>query len=205
VAVDVFADLTNRIFVQSPKGMSPKSFARPFHQDKLYFSVQPLEAFPLGGQTSTPYAILDGAGFTLSVLVTKTDGTVLAGPATTWTPDEYAKVGSIDLNTAAMVTAFTSSSVLELPAYIYFQFDDGASRKTTLRADLTINRSYLTSGTPSELPLPSYLTREESIALFVRYFGNPNGSTITIPSPDGTKTTVIGTNDDGTFRTDPGT
>lgn len=197
MAVQVFADLMTQRLVASAKGGGDLSFASPFHQDKLYLSVQPLDYDSSGAATSNPYTILDGAAFSLSVLVTKTDGTTLAGPASSWGVDGYAKIGSIDLNTAAMVTAFTSPSVLTLDAYVYFQFDDGANRKTTIRADLTILRSYLTSGTPSELPIASYLTREEQLALFVRFSGNPNGSTITLPSPSGAYKVIVSANDDG--------
>lgn len=198
MAADVFIDLTNRKFVASTKGGDrTTAFASPFHQDKLYLNVQPLDYDSGGAQTSAPYAVLDAAGFSLSILVTKTDGTVLAGPMSTWAVNGTAKLGSIDLNTAAMVTAFTVGTVLQLDAYIYFQFDDGANRKTTIKGDLTILRSYLTSGTPSELPLASYLTREECIAIFVKFAGNPNGSTITLPSPSGAYSVVVAANNDG--------
>lgn len=202
MAVDIFADLTNRKLVASSKGGSPKPLASPFHQDRLYLSIQPLDYSSTGAQSSSPYEILDGANYSLSVLVTKTDGTTLAGPATSWTPDGMAKIGSIDLNTAAMVTAFTSGSTLEVAGYIFLQFDDGANRKTTIQADITIKRSYLTGGTPSELPLTSYLTREECIALFVKFSGNANGATITLPSPDGVYKVILGANNDGSDRSD---
>lgn len=199
MATEVFADLSNRKFVASVKGGSEKAnpISSPFHQDKLYLSVQPIEYDSSGAVSSDPYSELDGSAFALSVLITKTDGTTLAGPATTWTPDGNAKVGSIDLNTAAMVTAFTSSSTLTVDAYVFMQFDDGANRKTTIQASLTIKRSYITSGTPSELPLSSYLTREECIALFLKFSGNPPGSTLTLPSPSGAYKVIVGANDDG--------
>jgi hypothetical protein len=197
VAVEVFADLTNRKFVASSKGGSPKSFASPFHQDKLYLSVQPLEIDSIGAQTNAPYEILDGSAFSLSVLITKTDGTTLAGPATTWTPDGTAKVGSVDLNTVAMATAFVSSATLSIDAYVFMQFDDGANRKTTIQDVLTIKRSYITSGTPSELAIARYPTWEEALAVFVRFSGNPNGSTVTLPSPGGAWKVIVGANDDG--------
>lgn len=196
MAVNVFADLTNGRLAASAKG-GDLSFPSPFHQDKLQLSVQPLDYDSGGAQTSAPYSVLDAAGFSLSVLITKTDGTTLAGPTTSWAVNGTAKLGSIDLNTAAMVTAFTSSATLSVDAYIYLQFDDGANRKTTIKGDLTILRSYLTSGSPSELPIASYLTREECIALFVKFSGNPNGSTLTLPSPDGTRQVILGANNDG--------
>jgi hypothetical protein len=197
VAAIVYADLTNRLLVASSKGVSQKPLASPFHQDKLYLSIQPLEINPSGALTSDPYTTLDGAGFSLSVLVTTTTGTTLAGPQTSWAVDGQAKIGSIDLNTAAMVTAFTSGSTLYVDAYIYFQFDDGSNRKVTIKSDLRILRSYLTSGTPSELPLETYLTRDECLALFVKWSGNAPGAAITLVDSTDTYETIIKCNDDG--------
>lgn len=196
MAVDVFADLTNRKFVASTKGGGEKPFASPFHQDKLYLNIQPLDYSSSGAASSSPYEVLDGSAFAISVLVTKTDGTTLAGPATSWSLTGTSMIGSIDLNTAAMATAFTSSSTLTVDGYVFIQFDDGANRKTTIQADITIKRSYITSGTPSELPVDSYLTRAECLALFARYV-NENGATITLKSPDGTQEVVLGANNAG--------
>jgi hypothetical protein len=196
-ATQIYADLTNRIFVASSRGGAPKAFANPFHQDKLYLSIQPLASDPSGAQSSTPFQVLDGAGYSLTVLIVKrSDGSTLAGPVTSWTPDGTAKAGSIDLNTVAMASAF-SGSTASVSAWVQMLFDDGANQKVTLQSDLTINRTYITAGIPSELPTTSYLTREECLALFVKFAGNPNGSTITLPSPAGTYSVVLVANDDG--------
>lgn len=205
MAVDVFADLTNRKFVASSKGGSPKPFASPFHQDKLYFSVQPLEIDSIGAQTGAPYEVLDGSAFSLSVLVADTSGTTLAGLATSWSPNGTAKIGSIDLNTAAMATAFTSPSTTQISAEIYFQFDDGANRKTTIKDTLTIKRSRITGSTPSELPVDSYLTRAECLALFVKWSGNPAGKKIALSATggaDGADDLILGENSDKSFGAD---
>lgn len=205
MAVDIFADLTNARFVASIKGGSPKAFVSPFHQDKLYLSVQPIDYDSSGAASSNPYEILDGAAFSLSILVTTTAGATLAGPSTSWAVDGTAKVGSVDLNTAAMVTAFTNPATLSVDAYIYFQFDDGANRKTTIQGNFRILRSYLTSGTPSELPIASYLTREECLELFVRWSENEPGKGITLKDSTSTYETILKCNTDGSNASDAST
>jgi hypothetical protein len=197
-ATPIFADLTNRILVASSKASAEKridSPSRPGHLDKLYWAIQPLlqSASPTNEQ---PYEEIDAANYSITVvLVAYVGGTVLSGPMNTWSVDETRKVGYLDLNTAAMVTAMTS--VTELRCVLEFKFDDGANVATTIRQEIYVNKSYLTASTPSELPLTAYFTREEVLALFVRFANNPAGATVELKSPDGTRTINYGVNDDG--------
>ena len=196
MAFDVFADLTSAAFVASSKGGSDYSFLSPFQFDKLYLSVQPLELKSDEAQTLNPYETLDAAAFAITaIVVTVNGGTTLAGPTVISTPSGTAALGSIDLNTAAMATAMTGQT--SVTAYLQMSFDDGANRKVTIQGDLTIKKSYLTAGAPSELPLTTYPTWAEALAIFVRFANNPNGSTITLPSPSGAYSVVVAANDDG--------
>lgn len=203
-AIPIFADLTNRKFVANSSGSSDAFFASPFHQDKLCLSVQALKIDPSGSRSAAPYAIVDCSGWAVTVLVTKIDGTVLAGPTVIATADGTAISGSIDLNTAAMVTAFTSSATLSIDAAIYIQFDDGSSNKTTIKGTFTILRSYITSGTPSELPLTSYMSRDEMLAMFVRWSGNAPGKAITLRDSTDTYDLILQCNSDGSNASDAG-
>jgi hypothetical protein len=200
VAFDVFADLSSASFVASSKGGSDYSFLDPFQYDKMYLRVQPLELTLDGAQTQNPYETLDAAAYAITAIVVTTGGTTLAGPTVISTPDGTAATGSIDLNTAATATAMSGQS--SISAYLQMSFDDGANRKVTIQTTLTIKKSYLTGSTPSELPLTTYLTRDECIALFVKFAGNPNGSTVTLPSDSGAYKVILGANDDGSFRAD---
>jgi hypothetical protein len=205
-AIQIFADLTNRRLVASTKGSAEKKIDQPnppFHQDKLYFSVQPLIINASGGD-SAPYSLPDAANYSVTVLIVKaSDGTTLAGPMSSWTVDGTAKAGSIDLNTAAMATAIAATPT-GISALIQFQFDDGANVKTTLEQTLAIRRTYITAGTPSELPVASYLTREECIALFVKFSGNPLGASITLRDATDTYDLILKCNTDGSNASDAG-
>jgi hypothetical protein len=200
VAQDVFVDLTSKKFVATLKGApTSQPFGTPYHQDILNLTIQPLDYDSGGVATSTPYEVLDASGYSISLLVTKaSDGSTLAGPFTSWTPSGTALTGSADLNTAAMATAVSGLSAGgELSTIFWLRITNGSSRQVTVETAVTIKKSAITSGTPSELPITSYLTREECLALFVRYAGNPDGATITLTSPDGTEEVVLGANDDG--------
>ncbi len=200
-AIPIFADLTNRKIVSSSKG-GQFLFQSPFHQDKLYFSVQPISVNPSGGD-STPYTVLDGANYSVSVIVVTSAGVTLAGPMTTWVTDGgTAKLGSIDLNTSPMATAIAANNPTS--AIIQFQFDDGTNVKTTIEQSLTIKKTYITAGTPSELPVASYLTREECTALFVKFSGNANGSSITLKDSTGTYDLILQCNTDGSNASNAG-
>jgi hypothetical protein len=204
-AIPIFADLTNRKFVANSFGSADAFFASPFHQDKMCLSVQTLMIDPSGVRSSNPYSIVDCSGWAVTVLIVKTaDGTTLAGPAVLGTVDGTAIAGSVDLNTAAMATAFTSGSTTSVDATVYIQFDDGSSNKTTIKYPLTILRSLITSGTPSELPLDSYWTRDEINALFVRWSGNAPGKAITLVDDNNVYQTILKANTDGSNASDAG-
>jgi hypothetical protein len=203
VAVSIYADLTNRQFVSNTKGTAAKGFSSPFHQDKLYWSIQPLRQNANGASTSDQMEVLDAAAYAITVLIRTTAGVTLAGPNVFTTIEEQAKVGSIDLNTAAMATAMGSGS--EVSAVVEIQFDDGATEKVTVTGTMTIKRTYLTSGTPSELPLTRYPTWEEALAVFVRFAGNVPGSSITLPDETNTYELVVKCNSDGSNASNAGT
>lgn len=201
MAQDVFVDLSQKKFVSSVKGgPTSQPFGTPYHQDILNLTIQPLDYDSGGVPTSVPYEVLNASGYSISLLVTTTSGTTLAGPFTTWTPDDSgtALTGSADLNTVAMAAAVAALAVGATVSTIFWlRITNGTTRQVTVQASVDIYKSAITSGTPSELPVTSYLTRDECLALFVKYAGNPAGATITLTSPDGTEEVVLGANDDG--------
>jgi hypothetical protein len=208
VAQDVFVDLTSKKFVATLKGgQTSQPFGEVFHQDKLYLRIQPLDYDSGGVAISTPYEVLDASGYSISLLVTDQASTpaTLSGPATSWSPDGSALVGSIDLNTAAMNTAFTSAS--SVATYFWLQITDGTNRKVTIKTAVTIYKSAITSGTPTEYPLDTYLTAAESVALFVKWSGNPAGKKIALSKDggaDGADDLILGENSDQSFGADAG-
>lgn len=201
-SIKIYCDLTNRILVASSKGINEVTkFPSPFHVDELYMSIQPLIQSPDGLVTSQPYSVPDGSGYSLSVaLFDVTGATTLAGIASTWTPDGTAKLGSLDLNTAAMATAFTSGGTTQITALLYFQFNDG-NGVTTLFKQITVLRSYLNSGTPSAVAGVRYLTDADE-ARYVKYSGNTAPIEL-VCATDATKKNLLYTDTDGQFQASP--
>lgn len=196
-ATNIFADLTNRQLVASSKSAAEKRIdqpSRPGQYDTLYLAIQPM-LLTGEGTLDDPYELIDAANYSVTMLLVKqSDGSTLSGPVSSWTVDETRKVGKLNLNTAAMATAMSGQT--SVACYIEFLFDDGTNAKTTIRQDLTVQKAYITAGTPTEYPLASYLTREECVELFVRWANNENGKTIELKSGDGTKTRVLGVDND---------
>lgn len=197
-AIPLFVDLTNRKFVASAKG-GEFQFKTPFHQDKLFISLQPLTKNPAGNDSS-PYTVVDASEYSISFLITTTAGGTLVGPVTSWTVDGTTRYAAITLFTTEMDTAFTNAATTSISADIYIQFT-GTSGKHTIRQRITIDRTYITSGTPSANPAVRYLTDADE-ARFVKYAGNQNGASITLTNAAGTNSIVIRVNSDGSFAAD---
>lgn len=210
MAQRVYVDLSRKKFLANISGgEASQPFGSPFHQDILNLSIQPLDydstAIAAG---SGQYETLNASGYSISLLVTKaSDNSTLAGPFTTWTPDTNgtALVGSADLNTVAMAAATAALNAGDsLSTIFWLRITNGTSRQVTVQASVTIYKSAITSGTPSELPVTSYLTRDECLALFVKFAGNPNGATITLVSPDGSQEVTYGATNAGAAQADQG-
>lgn len=203
--IPVFADLSNRRLRGSAAG-ELFTLPTPFHEDKLYLSIQPMALNP-GGDEANRFTVLDGNGYSISALVTTTAGATLAGPYTSFSVDTSGGTanpplaGVVNLNTVEMAAAFTSGSTTSVPAVLYIKLTGSGGDVTTIKQTLTIERSYITSGTPVSNPTVRYLTSEDE-ARFVKYYGNPNGSSINLPNLAGTNSTSLFTRSDGSFAAD---
>jgi hypothetical protein len=194
---DIFCDLSKSAFVASQNSPQLASIAGCFHQDKLTLAIWPLEADATRAANSGPYTQLDPTGWSAQVKVFSTAGTVLASQ-TSWTVSGNTLTGSLDLNTANMATEFASSATTYITAIFEVELTDGSGAKFTFQTrSFEIKREYITAGSPTALPLASYPTWDEVLAMFVRFSGNPDGASITLRSANGDYETEIKCNDDG--------
>lgn len=199
---DIYCDLTNSAFVTSQLNPQRTKIAACFHQDKITIAIHPLEIDPTRPQNRGPYSELDPAGWTASVKVFNSAGTVLASQ-TVWAVSGTTLTGSLDLNTAAMATEFPviPSSITTITGIFEVEITDGTGAKFTFQdTAFVINREYITAGSPSALPATSYYTKDELNALFVRFSGNPDGATITLTN--GARETILGVDSDGSIDGD---
>lgn len=200
VTRDIYADFTEGRLVRSSKDSGYVNFPSPFHEDNLRLVIHPLEFDPSRTPNLGPFAEIDPSGMALTVSIFKSDATLLASQGS-WAVSGNTLVGTLNCNTAAMQTAFASSSTTSIPALIEFEFSD-ADGKVTVQQAITISREYITSGTPAPIPSETYLTESASLSLFVAKAGAA-GEGFTLTSPDGTKTIYCYCDNDGVLRSDP--
>lgn len=171
----------------------------PYHGDRLNLAIRALARNPDSIQTA-PYSYLDLSGCTLAFRIWDSTGTTILAAQTTWGigANNNILTAQVDLFTSAMQAAIASlgpkdtlSTILE----ITLTFSDGVY--TYRNNDFRIGKSLNTSGTGSTIPSGRVLTYDEAVGMFVQFFGNTSGRTITLASPDGTHTRVIGVANDG--------
>jgi hypothetical protein len=107
-------------------------------------------------------------------------------------------IGQISLYTSAMQTAMNGKQSLNSNLQIELS-DTGGSYIVEYSGPVVINQPVISpAGVPTPSgPLAQFYTKAELDALFVKFRGNENGSTITLPSPSGTHSRIIGANDVG--------
>ena len=105
----------------------------------------------------------------------------------------------LPVNTANILAAVASVSTSSTFGIVLFDTD--VKPRTVYQTSCTISNVPQNPGTVAGLPLPAvaYLTAAQQFAMFVRFQGNPNGSGIQLPSPDGTHTGTLSFSNDGTF------
>ena len=191
----IFFDITNRTFV---KGLKGGVFVLPTltDQDQISIRLQVLEIDPSGG-SNAPYSIVDPSGVAATVAIGSTDfGTVYA-QQTSFAVDGQYLTGLLDLNTSEMATAMGSAT--KISAILAVQTVDSAGRVSCQRG-ITIEKALIRSGTPTPTPGATYLTADQTAAIYAKKIGLPSES-ITLTSPDGTHTVILSCSDDGSFST----
>jgi hypothetical protein len=194
---DIYCDLSKSAFVANQLNSQATSIAGFFHQDKPTVAIHPLEADPTRAANQGAYSQLDPTGWSASLKVYSSAGTLLASQ-TVWTVSGNTLVGSLDLNTVAMASEFASSSTTQIENAVFeVKLTDGTGAEFNFQSRITIKRQYNVAGSPVATPSARYYTVDEINALFVRFTGNPDGSSITLRSSNGDYEVVLQCNDDG--------
>ena len=198
VTRDIYCNFTDGRLVRSNKDATYVTLPAPFHEYNLRLIIHPLEVDPSRALNLGPFAELDPDGWALNLSIFNSSGSSVLAQQTSWTAEGNTLVGSLNCNTANMVTAMTG--VNSIQAVLEFEFTD-ANGKITIQQSITINREYITSGTPAPLENESYLTESASRAIFVAKQGAA-GEGLYLTSPDGTKVIFCYCDDNGVFRSD---
>lgn len=209
--IDLYVDLRNRKLVSGVRASAISGggdwiFPKVWHNENLQMRWR-FFAYNTSGDPKEPntYMNLGGAALTVSIFTTDGAITLATTAAGGWTAstDGNFLTGNLNLNTVNMAAQFapTVPGVLSIIASLEIQLVM-ADATYAFRTNITIDKSFIAGATPANITSAGYLTREEALALFVKYYGNPDGATVTLVSPDGLTQGIIGVNDDGSFKMD---
>jgi hypothetical protein len=117
---------------------------------------------------------------------------------------EYYFYGNLDCNTSEMNTAIGTSD--SISTYFELRLTESGVARVTYQTAIKVYGAvdHVTAGGTLPTAAANYLTREECLAMFVKFVGDSGdaGKTIALISPDGTKQRIIGVNDDGSAKDD---
>lgn len=191
---------------------SPNSNQSPgtpvfFQGDVKAMQIHLLEPAPTLGTGNYTYP--DISNMTLLMAIGSAPTGTVGGPTPIITQFTWTKVGTggttpyftaeVGFNTAGVATLIGTAS--SATAYMEVQVSEGTAVQTYLQIPITINAELIESGTLAVASVLTPISREEAVAMFVQYLA-PNGSTITLPSPDGSHSLIIGCRNDGTVQMD---
>jgi hypothetical protein len=183
------------------KGGSVSSIPDEFQSNVQEFRVQVVDPDPINFLGA--YVVVDMSDGSLRMAVGDTPTGAAGGPAPLALQDTFAWdaankwfVASLALNTAA-IDAYLGS-LDKKNAYLEINHTTAAGRITLLQTQFTLRAvvDELLSLVPT--PTDQYFTKAEMLALFAKLKGDPGQKQVFV-SPDGTKGTELGTENDGSF------
>ena len=142
--LNLFLDVTNKTLVRGQYNAEPFVMPKQFFESTVNVSLMLLRANPDGG-LRTPYTVVDPTGMSMTVAVgsfSGTTGTKLASQ-NSWTIANSKFTGTLNLNTAQMVTAMTGNDSISKTFEIEF-----GSGNDTYQTPITISGEVITAGSP---------------------------------------------------------
>lgn len=206
--LDLYNDIVNNRMVVAKTDPTPFQIPQWYQYSQIGIRYYPLR--PVGVTLPPYFSNVLLASLTLQIAIGPRAGVeaLLANQAT-WTKQYSADgsgtgymYGTLDLNTAQMNAAMGSFDSID--SYLEVYLSDNGVPRPVFQSPIRIISTVITPGGGAALPTPAvtYYTKAEMDALFVKFFGNPNGSTVTLPSPDGASGVIIGCNNDKSFKAD---
>lgn len=204
--VPLYNDIVNDVLVTGLT--NPARWAVPSPGKAGLIRLRYFPLMPTNSARAPFFSQLSVAGLSLRVNIGGIDN-VLAYQDT-WTkqtqPDTLGIqnyfYADLDLNTTELNTAVGSSGYYDTTFEI--QLNDNGWRRTYQQSLRIINFVRDPTGA-ADLPDPaeSYLTKAAAAGQYVSFANNPYGSSILLPSQDGSKATILYTDNDGVFHADP--
>jgi hypothetical protein len=140
--------------------------------------------------------VLDPSSMALKVAVGILGGTPDVAQ-TSFTPSGYFLAGTLDFSTAAFAAKVAAGTQL----YLHIQYGQSGNFTTAYVGAVTTQNTVIAAGATTTPAGDEYLSKIIQQQTFVPFIGSA-GRTFTTVSPDGTKGTIWGTNNDGSARQD---
>jgi len=202
-ALKIFVDLQRRILVAAFNSTTPVAFPTLRQGETPVIQIFFLDSS--NATPSQPYAFFDftGATIKLGICAGKPTGgsDTLIAYNDVWTPIANGFQGDLSCNTAEITAALAGVSEKACTAEIEVT-PSGEDPVKYFQGPMTMQAAVIDPGAPVPLPLPSYMSRLECLATFVKFIGLP-GETITIVAPDGGSANILETLNGGAYNVDP--
>lgn len=179
VELPLFIDTTNRRAVLGPKNQGPFPLPQLFQEDQIALRIQFLTMAD-NAPRNNPFEIIPVGGLAVKVKIGSITENKIYGSQSVWDFDAGQNVitGIVDLNTQNTIDAMNAATGAPIAA----TFEIELNGITSFQSKVTINPELIKNGSPDALPLDQYYTKAEMDALFVKFYGNPPGSSITLPN-----------------------
>jgi len=190
----LYNDVSLLDFVQGLRDPDPAVLPTLKQEDILHIEYQALKPTqnPLA-----PYSLVALTGYSLTISVGPVGAPVAQQSSFTLAADGYTLVGSLSLNTAGF-SALTDGSSTLFEATLM----QGSTAVMRTQRTLTVRKSVYVAAALVPIAGDTALGRFEADRLYLRKDG-ANGEAWLSRSADGTKSNILYTHDDGSFRIEP--
>lgn len=199
----IYIDWLNKKLKAGPNTETPFQFSKLFQGDVVPYQVTIIEPDPTN---PTRYQIVDNANMALKMAVSDTPIGTASSPTPfvtqfTWTKDSSLKAFTADVDfTTTELNTFLGAND-ELEAWLEFEITEGSAVLTAWQGPVTIRADVIEASTATVAAGETALTLEAAKQMFVTWLWE-DGRQMKSVSADGTRATLLYTDDDGSWHQD---
>lgn len=199
----IYIDWLNKKLKAGPNTSTPFTFPDLFQGDVTPYQITIIEPDP---SDPTRYQIVDNANMALKMAVSAQPIGTAGSPTPfvtqfSWSKDSSIKAFYADVafNTAELDTFLGSAHSAQ--AYLEFEITEGASVATAWQGIVTVKADVIEAATGAVAAGETLLSLEVARQMFATWLWEAGRQMISV-SPDGTRQTVLHTDDDGSWHED---
>jgi hypothetical protein len=202
MALILYVDVVNKKLLRTENGPVIDSLPPLYYASETSVQIYPRQPNPEFDRDN-PFIAYDWSDHSIALSVGTPDAdddTVPAAVTTTFSDISAGKSGSLNLNTAGIAELLgdktSVQSYLEIKAT-----PTGDPAEVILQMQVEVRGAVLDGAAIPPASRPDYITRAEALQLFAKREGLP-GETVTVTSPSGNCSAVIGIRDDRSIQMD---